>query len=274
VMDQMTSACGEAHHLLALLCQPAELQEIIQIPQEIEFWGLDSGVKHSVSGSDYTRVRAGTFMGYRIITELAGFNQKGTSTDDLYLGGYLSNLTPSEFEHQYARHLPESITGAEFLSRYQWTTDHVTTVEPLENYAVRVPTAHAIYEHFRVRTYAQLLKQLVNERQLELLGELMYQSHASYSACGLGSEGTDLLVKFVRDMGPARGLYGAKITGGGSGGTVVVLGHRNDIAVKAIQDIANRYDRKTKHYPHVFSGSSPGAVRFGCLKVRKDVVNP
>ena len=26
VMDQMTSACGEADSLLALLCQPAELQ--------------------------------------------------------------------------------------------------------------------------------------------------------------------------------------------------------------------------------------------------------
>lgn len=24
-----------------------------------------------------------------------------------------------------------------------------------------------------------------------MLGELMYQSHASYSACGLGSQGTD-----------------------------------------------------------------------------------
>jgi hypothetical protein len=34
--------------------------------------------------------------------------------------------------------------------------------------------------------------------QLETLGELMYQSHASYSRCGLGSEGTDRLVELVR----------------------------------------------------------------------------
>ena len=50
----------------------------------------------------------------------------------------------------------------------------------------------------------------------------MYESHASYSACGLGSDGTDRLVTLAREAGAARGIYGAKITGGGSGGTVAV----------------------------------------------------
>ena len=59
--------------------------------------------------------------------------------------------------------------------------------------------------------------------QKSALGELMYESHASYGACGLGSGGTDLLVKLVRESGLATGLYGAKITGGGSGGVVAVL---------------------------------------------------
>ena len=35
------------------------------------------------------------------------------------------------------------------------------------------------------------------------LGELMYASHASYSACGLGSDGTDQLVALVREAGPS-----------------------------------------------------------------------
>src|SRR5439155_6506088 len=48
-------------------------------------------------------------------------------------------------------------------------------------------------------------------------GELMY------SACGLGSERTDLLVRLVREAGPRAGLCGAKIAGGGSGGTVAIL---------------------------------------------------
>src|SRR2546427_5605016 len=48
-------------------------------------------------------------------------------------------------------------------------------------------------------------------------GELMC------SACGLGSERTDLLVRLAREAGPRAGLCGAEITGGGSGGTVAIL---------------------------------------------------
>ena len=51
------------------------------------------------------------------------------------------------------------------------------------------------------------------------------QSHASYGRCGLGSHGTDRIVALVREeaaSAAARGetpaLFGAKITGGGSGG--------------------------------------------------------
>lgn len=103
-------------------------------------------------------------------------------------------------------------------------------------------------------------------RQVEMLGELMYQSHQSYSACGLGSVGTDRIVELVRRAGIKRGLYGAKITGGGSGGTVAVLGHVG--AGEAIDDVVARYQRELGHKPHIFTGSSPGALAFGHLRLR------
>lgn len=60
------------------------------------------------------------------------------------------------------------------------------------------------------------------------------QCHYSYSACGLGSDATDRLVQLVQEMHhskkdePGDGtLYGAKITGGGSGGTVCVIGRNS-----------------------------------------------
>jgi len=56
------------------------------------------------------------------------------------------------------------------------------------------------------------------------MGDLMFQSHWSYSECGLGCEATDLLVALVREECGVGKLYGAKITGGGGGGTVAVLG--------------------------------------------------
>lgn len=73
-----------------------------------------------------------------------------------------------------------------------------------------------------------------SDAQLALLGQLMLQSHVSYSGVGLGSPNTDLLVELVEELGPGRGLYGAKITGGGSGGTVCVLGAKD--AEPAVQE--------------------------------------
>ncbi len=273
VMDQMTASCGAANRLLALLCQPAELQDMVTLPDDIAVWGLDSGLRHSVSGADYRSVRVGAFMGYRLIAGQAGLTVEQSSAEQLVQirdprwAGYLANITPSTFEQHYAARLPARIKGKDFLARFTGTTDPVTQVDPRRSYEVRNPTAHPIYEHFRVRTYAELLERAeIKERQLTLLGELMYQSHASYSACGLGSAGTDHLVELVRAAGPTHGLYGAKITGGGSGGTVAVLGRRG--AQATIQAIAEQYARLTGYRPYIFAGSSPGAAAFGYLRLR------
>jgi galactokinase len=271
VMDQTASACGEQGQLLALLCQPAELQGTITLPVNLAVWGVDSGVRHSVGGGDYGSVRTGAFMGYRIIAEAAGLPVATHGADgrvtmaDARWHGYLANVTPSEFESLFAAHVPEEMTGAEFRARFGGTTDAATRVEPARTYAVRRPAAHAIYEHFRVRAFAELLRAATSERRNELLGELMFQSHASYSACGLGSEATDLLVRLVREVGPAAGLYGAKITGGGSGGTVAVLGRAD--AGAAIKRVAETFRQHTGHEPYIFEGSSPGSAAFGCVEL-------
>jgi L-arabinokinase len=272
IMDQMTSACGKADQLLSLLCQPAILQEPLRIPEHLAFWGIDSGVAHSVSGADYTSVRVGAFMGYRMIAELAGCSiSSGTkpqhvSISDAKWNGYLANITPSIYEQDYARHLPEQITGSAFIERYHGTTDEVTEIKPDVVYRVARPTAHPIYEHFRVRTFAELLPNSPRQQTLEQLGELMYQSHGSYSACGLGSRGTDRLVELARELGYEKGIYGAKITGGGSGGTVAILGRAN--ADRAVVEICERYSAETNHYPKIFAGSSMGADDFGCIVLR------
>ncbi|MEZ4515170.1 MAG: galactokinase family protein [Chloroflexota bacterium] len=252
IMDQMTVVAGQPNQLLALLCQPAEIQGTIPIPAELSFVGLDSGIRHAVSGADYGSVRVGAFMGYKILQAAAGHDW----------GGYLANLTPSEFEQHYRHLLPETVRGDDFLRQYGELPDSVTQVDPARTYAVRQPTRHPIYEHFRVQTFARLLMgdPLAHA---PLLGELMYQSHASYSACGLGSDGTDLLVQLARTT---PGILGAKITGGGSGGTVVMLGETAVIA-QATAHIAAQYAAQTGHTPHLFAGSSLGAAQFGSRNV-------
>ena len=95
----------------------------------------------------------------------------------------------------------------------------------------------------------------------------MYQSHASYSAVGLGSSATDTLVQLVRGLGPGSGLFGAKITGGGSGGTVCVLGDDSRRAERSLDLVLQRYRALSGHSPHVFTGSSLGALAFGAFVV-------
>ncbi len=270
-MDQMTASLGRKRKLLALLCQPADVQQFVSLPPGIGFWGIDSGIRHAVSGSDYGAVRTGAFMGYRIIADLAGLkvsspDQNGVvHIHDPRWHGYLANLTVDEFRRCYAGRLPETMQGAEFLARYAGTTDSVTRVDPARSYAVHQPTWHPIAEAGRVRRFAELLTGALCETSLMEMGQLMFDSHASYSACGLGSNETDRVVELVGECGKQHGLFGAKITGGGSGGTVAVLGTVD--AADVVARIAQRYHHETGHPELVFSGSSDGADQFPRLAV-------
>ena len=275
IMDQMSVACGQADHLLMLRCQPAELEGNIKLPPDLAVWGLDSGIRHAVTGADYGSVRVGAFMGYRLVAELAGLKAAPVSgqlvkIEDPLWQGYLANISPSLWESQYQDKIPLELKGAAFLKRWGGTTDPVTQIDPYRTYPLRQATAHPIYENQRVQLFRSLLKlqtedEASTENRNQLLGELMYQSHQSYSRCGLGSSGTDQLVELVRWAGPASGLYGAKITGGGSGGTVAVLGKREAFA--AIKQVVTQYEAETNYNPLILSGSSPGAMAFGSLRL-------
>ncbi|KAG1332002.1 L-arabinokinase [Cocos nucifera] len=302
VMDQMTSACGEANKLLAMVCQPAEVKELVTIPTHIRFWGLDSGIRHSVGGTDYGSVRIGTFMGRQMIKTAASnlLSQSlnsvstpqegdGMNSDEFEEHGiellkaesslnYLCNLSPHRYEAVYAKKLPECIAGEGFINKYTDHNDTVTVIDPKRTYAVKAPTKHPIYENFRVEAFKALLTAAKTDEQLSALGELMYQCHYSYTDCGLGSDGTDRLVNLVQEMqhrkssnGQNSSLFGAKITGGGSGGSVCVIGRNCIRSSEQILEIQRRYKAATGYLPLIFEGSSPGAGKFGYLRLRRRV---
>jgi L-arabinokinase len=242
IMDQMTSACGKQDKLLQLLCQPGTIEGYLDIPAGYRFYGIDSGVNHAVAGADYGTVRAAAFMGLRIIT-----------SETSWRGAYLANLTRAEFA-QFARLLPEQMSGAEFLQRYGDIADRATTVVPQRRYPVRQATRHPVGEQERVDDFARLLAALPAEPAAALqLGQSMYGSHGSYSACGLGSEATNRLVEMVMAVGPESGLFGAKITGGGSGGTVAVFGTR--AAERLVRNVAAQYTADTGRAASVFQAA-------------------
>lgn len=270
IMDQMTSALGRRNALLRLRCQPDTVEGHLAVPPGFRFYGIDSGVRHAVTGSDYRTVRTAAFMGYRMIAAEAHLpvtreNGRVRIEDDRW-HGYLANLPTTEFAERFEEVLPVSMRGSDFLTQYGGTTDNATSVEPQRDYPIRQATAHPIREQERVTRFTELLPRLGTDAGAAgELGRLMYGSHESYGACGLGSDATDRLVAKVTAAGPERGLHGARITGGGSGGTVAVLGTVD--AEPLVREIAARYTADTGRLAEVFADSGPGAAETGVLEL-------
>jgi L-arabinokinase len=129
-------------------------------------------------------------------------------------------------------------------------------------YNVRACSKHPVEENQRIRQFRQLLRLNSPKKKTEreqLMGELMFQSHNSYSTIGLGNERTDAIVQMIRESGAAKGVFGARITGGGSGGTVCILtsGKRGKQTIKEIHaECCSKYGMNL----YLFSGSSNGAL--------------
>lgn len=226
LMDQLASYFGDNNKLLPILCQPDKRYDLVDIPQDLYFVGIDSGVKHAVSGASYSEVRTSAFMGYSIIAQKLGLSKDDLEKQtELPFNGFLSNISPSLFEANFERSL-NSMYGKDFIQDFGFVTDKLSVIKPDAFYNIKSCTKHPIYENHRVKSFVQLLKS-VNETNysdiLPIMGELMFQSHESYNNCGLGNEMTDKIVSMARKTGRENEIYGAKITGGGSGGTVCLM---------------------------------------------------
>jgi galactokinase len=274
LMDQLTSYLGEKNRLLPILCQPADVQPSIPIPDGVHFVGVDSGAEHSIGGSAYTNVRVAAFMGYTIIARAEGVDvatlESARKTHDwsgLPYHGYLANVPVAVFEKELEALLPHRMAGKEFTARFGCTIDTVAEVRPDVEYAVKVCTRHPVMESARVQEFSRVISTLNAKKKgsqaervaaLKNLGDLMVQSHRSYSVCGLGHPATDVLVGAVLKAGTGKGVFGAKITGGGSGGTVCILCSGED-GLRTATEIAKTHWTAKKKEPVMFTGSRDGA---------------
>jgi galactokinase len=260
IMDQAAVVLGERDHVMPLLCQPCRPHPLVRLPPELEVRAIDSGVRHSIAGLACETARAAAFMAYKMICDweqlqvtrdAASFIPRWT---DPRWNGYLSNLSPSVFRSRFENRLPEFLSGATYLLNRGTHGDPVTPVRPEVIYPIRAAARYAVEEHQRVRLFIELTRAATD---FKLMGELMYQSHYAYTECGLGCEATDTIVELARSAG----LYGAKMTGGGAGGTVAILCPKK--SDQAFARVVQRYADHSGITPYVFEGSSPGADRHG-----------
>jgi galactokinase len=203
IMDQVVVAMGRAGAVLPILCRPASVRPRSPLPEETDVVGRPTGAAHDVSGVPYRRARAAAFMGKRIVEDLASRQWPWVSA--------LPAAAVAE--------LPEMLDGATFLDRWGDTDDAVTAVDPAETYPVRAATSFGLEEHRRAEEALAALEW----GDVKALGPLMAASHAGYDAMGLGHPAATAIVAELLDR-PR--VLGARSSGGGSGGTVVVLCER------------------------------------------------
>jgi galactokinase len=269
IMDQAASVLGDEGYVLPLLCQPCLPWPLVKLPPAIRCWGIDSGVRHAVTGIEYEAARAAAFIGYMLICDREGLplslDESGRIPRfvEARWNGYISNIPASVFRAHHERTLPVSLPGAEILRLGRTHPDPFTRVRSELNYRVRACTRYAVEENHRIGLFVELARTSESHPNTasHLMGELMFQSHWSYSECGLGCDATDLLVTLVREECGEGKLYGAKITGGGGGGTVAVLGAKG--AEDSLRRVVKKYAQARGAEPYVFDGSSMGADRFG-----------
>jgi L-arabinokinase len=270
IMDQAASVLGDEGYVLPFLCQPCSPWPLVKLPPGLRCWGIDSGVRHAVTSVQYEAARAAAFVGYRMICDWEHLQLMLDNSGRIprfvepRWNGYISNIPPSVFRSLYEDELPLLASGAEIQALGKTHPDPFTSIRSEVNYRVCACTCYAVEENQRIELFVDLARgaqagEGVNT--FRLMGDLMFQSHWSYSECGLGCHATDLLVDLVRgELGEGK-LYGAKITGGGGGGTVAVLGAEG--AEEAFRRVVEKYSQARGCEPYVFEGSSMGADRFG-----------
>jgi len=261
IMDQIAVASGRKGRLTHILCRPGSIVGEVEIPPGTGLVGINSMVRHSVAGNAYGNVRIGAFMGKKIINELRAKTGRAPLN-------YLTEISSAEFQGEYEKEIPETILGSDFLSQFKTHDDPVTTIQPDATYRVVGPTRHPIGENERVLKFIEALKaaKAGAEPALVTAGEMMYGAHESYrDNCRLSVPDVNFLVEAVRKRGPESGLYGAKITGGGTGGTVAVFG-KIEALKEHIPQIAVEFSRRVGVMPDIFEGMSPGAIEFGAKR--------
>ncbi len=271
--DPLTSCLGETGMMMRIGTDASSTPDSIPLPTGVRIIGINTNAQHAFGTGLYVRTRCAAFMAHRIILEQMQKLGKaqGRELGDDPLKGLLANLPQDDYKEHFRSHLPEYMRGQDFLDQFGQTIDATSKVESRDYYPVQKAADHHILEARRVRQFIQFMQEAGTQTGpkrkllLDKAGHLMYASHISYTNDALlGADECDRLVQLVRDR-ESQGLYGARISAQGSGGTVVVLADTGEKADRAIAEVMKLYTEQTGFQPDSFLSSSPGAWQAGTI---------
>ena len=266
-IEHLSAFWGETAKLLAVHYQPDEIIGTYTLPKGFRIIGINSKIRHNKADERSKMVFASMDIGKHIIIN----HVKRTENIANPFDGYLCNITPEEFDSTFKKLIPGQVLGHEFLRELKGEKKLRDCIDPEKKYRVRSNVQHMIHENARSQKFIDILldkERDAEDRMLEA-GEIMYDSDESYSRkLGLKTKETDLLVSLVKERGQRQGLYGAKCTSDGSGGTIAVLAANDTDDV--LKNIAAQYHDETGLEAQLFLNSSPGALAFGMQSVQFD----
>lgn|GEM_PF-3537144 len=154
---------------------------------------------------------------------------------------YITTLPPSKYRQSIEEMLPKTIDGKSVLAEF--TPAELSAIEIGEDiqYPVEEAFGYAIAENYRCSLASHLLTNLAHNskrRAVTHLGEVVLQSHASYSRLGLSNSKVDTLIKEIQENGAAQGIFGGRITGICDSSNLVFLIDKK--AIKRLRDLVRK----------------------------------
>lgn len=266
-----SAAAGPA--LLRYNAQPHQLVGAVPLPPEVKVLALDTGVRYTSANATLDELRVAGAMARRLIEVI--YRDLGQPHTPLH--GYLANTSPLLYRQYFRTLLPKRMRAADFVRTFGPLPESLGPGDPAAFYRVRTAADHLIAEHEHAEQFLQAMEELaadnpddparpadgLSERQrtLQRAGRLLLASHHSYRLrLELSCREADWLVDKLMEAGPENGIFGARITGCGGGGTVMVLLDRTPRASDVILDVIRGYAQVTGLSLGVTEGGGPGAT--------------
>ena len=246
--------------VLRYSAQPHRLVGPVPLPKNARVLALDTGVRVANSRATLEELRVAAAMGRRIIDTI--YRDLGQPHTPLH--GYLANTSPLLYRQYFRALLPRRLRGGDFVRTYgplpeQASLEVTDEFDAAGVYRVRTAVDHLIAENEHAEQFLQSMEELADaddpavagiaamdeaERQktLQRAGRLLLASHHSYRLrLELSCREADWLVDRLMEAGPERGIFGARITGAGGGGTVAALLDRSASATEALLEVKRAF---------------------------------
>jgi len=266
----LSASDGPPAHVLRYSAQPHTLVGQAIVPGDLRLLAFDTGIRYGAAGETLRGLRLAAAMGLKIIeTIYRDLGQRHTP-----LHGYVANVSPLLYRQYFRSLLPKRMRGSDFVRSYGAVPEKAGVIDGKAMYRVRTAVDHLIAEHEHAEQFMQAIEELtdpesevslvaspdkprrtaVNDRLAMVLrrqvfhraGRLLLASHHSYRLrLELSCREADWLVDHLMAAGPAKGVFGARITGCGGGGTVLALLDHSSDANDVLLDTLAAYPKIT-----------------------------